>query len=296
MYKPTPKILIAGANGANGRAFLAQLNASGVAARAMVRNKQLANGLQNELTEVVEANLSDINSLKQAFKDIELAYIIAPIHPDAVILFNNFFNAAKQAEVRHIVKLSGYGAASDSKSEILRQHYQSDELLLKSGLNYTIVQPNAFFQNLFVQEKSIRLKGRFTNSVGNARQSLIDIRDVAEAVFNIFYEDNHLNNIYQLTGPEPLNAADIAEQLSSVLNKPVRYRDINADIAEPEMLLAGLPSWNAHAIAEIQDVFSSGEYADISNDAVSILGRTPRSFREFVADYSDEFGMVQNLP
>ncbi len=282
-------ILVAGANGNNGRELIAQLTAEKIPVRALVRNESRASIKKSEMTELVEADLLKPESLAPAFAGIERAFIAAPIHSESVTLFENFFNAAKAAGIRHIVKLSGFGAGPASKSEILRQHAQSDDLLSASGLNFTIVQPNSFFQNILWQRRSIRLKNRFALPLGDSRQSWVDIRDVAEATVKIFSTDGHANRIYRLTGPERLSCHDIAGQLSNQLDKPIRYKPISPESAETEMLASGVPKWNAHALAEIQQVFASEDFSDTTDDIALILGRPARRFSAFAADYASYF-------
>ena len=188
-----------------------------------------------------------------------------------------------------MIKLSGLGAAPDSTSEILRQHYQSDQLLINSGLNYTVIQPNSFFQNIFWQKKSIRVKNRFGISMGDASQSLVDIRDVAEVTCQILKNNIHRNKVYQLTGPEALTYHDIAAHFSEKLQRPIKYRPISPSYAKQEMLAGGVPAWNAKALTEIQETFASSDFSFITDDIKKILGKTPKRFPEFLEDYKVAF-------
>jgi uncharacterized protein YbjT (DUF2867 family) len=289
MIMKTAKILVAGANGLNGRAFLSALSNASIPARAIVRNKNRTVNLANETTEIVQADLQDTDSLKTVFEGIESAYIVTAIQPNCVQLFSNFFTAAKESGVKHVIKLSGLGAAPDSTSEILRQHYQSDQLLINSGLNYTVIQPNSFFQNIFWQKKSIRVKNRFGISMGDASQSLVDIRDVAEVTCQILKNNIHRNKVYQLTGPEALTYHDIAAHFSEKLQRPIKYRPISPSYAKQEMLAGGVPAWNANALTEIQETFANSDFSFITNDIKKILGKIPKSFPEFLEDYKVAF-------
>jgi|CXWL01.1.fsa_nt_gi uncharacterized protein YbjT (DUF2867 family) len=284
-----PKILVAGANGLNGRSLLEKLSVRGIPARAMVRNTAHALTLQNETTEIVEADLANMDSLKKALVGIDLAYIVTSIHPDSVSLFNNFFMAAKDANVQHVIKLSGLGATADSKSEILRQHFLSDELLIGSGLNFTIIQPNSFFQNILWQKRSIRIKGRLGMLLADGKQSYIDARDVAEATVQIFKDKKHLNKIYQLTGPGAISGNDIASELSDMLNKQIKYKPISSSFARQEMLAGGVSEWNSIALTEIQEVFAAGTFAETTDDLEFILSKKPRNLRCFLEDCKTEF-------
>ena len=283
------KVLVAGATGINGRELVSQLAAAGVHVRALVRNSRRAASIANEFVHLVEGDLSDKASLGPAFEGIENAYIVTAIHPDAITLFSNFYDAAKLADVRHVIKFSGLGADPNSQSEILRQHGESDELLVKSGLDYTIIRTNSFYQNILWQTKQIRLKARFCLPLGGARQSLVDVRDIAEATVNVLLHGGYRSGIYHLTGPEALSFFDVAMQISEAVGYPIEYVPISSQQAEKSMRAAGIPEWNARALVEIQRIFATGAYVGTTDDLRTILGREPRHFSEFAADHVRQF-------
>lgn len=282
-----PEILVIGATGVNGRALLAELGQRGVPARAMVRGADhpaLAGAV-----EIVHGNLVDPASLRRAMAGIGKLYVVTSIQPDTVALFENAYAAAKDAGVRHVVKFSGLGSDIGSPSEVIRQHGVSDAALVVSGLPYTILRPNSFHQNMLWQAKSIAETGAFYLPLGEARQSTVDVRDLAEATARILSESGHKGRTYDLTGPESLSFADVAAIIGSMTGRDVRYVPVTRDEAEQAMLSGGMPPWNAHVLAEVQALFATGAYADTTADLAMLLGREPRTFRHFVEDHCDAF-------
>ncbi len=284
------KLLIAGATGTNGRELLKQLSKHGIKARALVRDAAKAAGHASETVELVQGDLADPASLETAFEGIDKAYIVTAIHKDTVRGFKNFFEAAEAASVIHLVKFSAYGADVNSASEVLRQHGHSDKALIKCGIPYTILRPNAFYQNMLWQAGSIRSTGQFFLPVGDARVSKGDVRDVAEATVRILSEEGHENKAYDLTGPESISYYDVAYTLSQALKKPVTYVPVTVDAARTFMLDSGMPEWDANVVAEIQGVFATGIYAPVTDDLEQLLGHRPRTFTEFARDHVQVFG------
>lgn len=282
-------LAIAGATGTNGRELLRQLAARRTPARALVRDLDKAANLAGEFVDLVRSDLTDPGSLAEAFEGIETAYIVTAVHRDAEQWFDNFFAAANDAGVRRVVKFSGMHADPDSPSEIIRQHGRSDAALRESGLTYTIVRPNSFFQNIFWQADSIRATGQFFLPAGDAKQSQVDVRDLAEATANILTESGHDNKIYDLTGPEAISYFDVADTLSDVLGKRVTYVPVPEASAKDAMLQSGMPEWDANALAEIQTLFATGIYGDVTNDLERLLGREPRRFADFARDFATAF-------
>ena len=169
------EILIGGATGTNGKEIVKVLSEKGVDLRALVRSGEKASSLKGPNVELVEGDYGDRKSLDNALQGIEVAYFIGAIHKDYPVWFTNFIKAAKQAGVRRVVKFSGMGASMDAASEIIRTHGQTDRELLDSGLDYTIIRPNSFYQNMFTLAQSIKDQGAFYLNMGEEKQSMVEI-------------------------------------------------------------------------------------------------------------------------
>ncbi|WP_299869708.1 SDR family oxidoreductase [uncultured Hoeflea sp.] len=279
-------VLVAGATGTNGRALIEALRQrSDIAIRALVRTdskSDLGAGIETAV-----GDLADPASLASAFQDIEKAYVVTAVQPDTVALFQNFFDAAQAANVRHVVKFSGLGASHHSPSEIIRQHAASDDALRASGLPFTILRPNSFHQNMLGQADEIARSGRFHLPLADARQSTIDVRDLAEITATILTTEGHAGRTYDLTGPESLNFHDVARIIGDVRGDAVEYIPVTPEQMEAALRKMGLPAWSAHALAEIQALFATGAYSDPLPDAERLLGRAPTPFRQFAQDHVD---------
>lgn len=282
-------VLVIGATGKNGRALMDELAKRNIQARAFVRDKTRAESIAAMGFELAKGDLADITAIETALDGIERLYVVTAIRPDTEQLFANVFDSAKAKGVRHLVKFSGYGASETAPSEIIRQHGRTDDLLMRSGLVYTILRPNSFYQNLLPQAERIRSTGEFSMPIGNAKQSLVDIRDIAEATANILSQDGHENKIYNITGPEALSFNDVARTFTSVLGKPVRYVPMKKEDALKANLDAGVPEWNATALSDLQALFATGVYTDIEPDLGQILGHPARTFETFAEDHRGAF-------
>jgi uncharacterized protein YbjT (DUF2867 family) len=285
----TPKILIAGATGTNGSALLKELAADAIPVRALVRDTARAANLKGPLVELVQGDLRSPATLDAALADIDTAYIVVAIEPDTVELFDNFYAAAKRAGVRRVVKFSGLGADVASPSTVIRQHGISDERLIGSGLAYTILRPNSFHQNMLWMAGSIAATGKFYMPLGDARQSLIDVRDIAAITAKVLTKTGHDGKIYELTGAESLSFDDVARAISGATGKPVDYVPVSVEAAEQAMRANGMPEWHARALAEIQALFATGAFAAPMDTAGRLLERAPRSFQDFAQDHAAQF-------
>ena len=114
-------------------------------------------------------------------------------------------------------------------------------------------------------------------------------KNIAEATANILTQPGHENRAYDITGPESISYFDVAATLSEVLGRTVTYVPVPEEAAKAAMLETGMPEWDAQALAEIQALFATGTYAEVTPDLEQLLGRRPRSFADFARDYANVF-------
>jgi uncharacterized protein YbjT (DUF2867 family) len=282
-------ILVTGATGTVGSETLRQLAAAGLPARALVRNPQKAAGLLPVEIELVPGDFDDAAALDRAFSGADAALFIAPGDPAYPRWCEAFAAAAQRAGGTRVVKLSAMQPQPDSPAEILRQHAQTDAMLRASGLPVTLLQPNSFYQNMLGQAAAIKAEGRFYMAMGEARQSFVDVRDVAAAAVKTLSEDSHAGQTYHLTGPESLSLNEVAAQLSEVLGREASYVPISSESFRQALQGMGLPEWTVGALVDLVAVFARGVYAGVEPDCGQLLGRAPITFRRFVADFAPAF-------
>jgi len=283
-------ILIAGATGTNGRMLTSRLATAGHSVRALVRNLSSAQSLIQPNVQLVEGDLNHPASLEAAFENVDRAFIVTAIVPNTVELFQNFFDAAKKTTGAHVVKFSALGAGDKPQSVVQQQHTESDEALIASGLPYTILRPNSFYQNMLWSAESIKASGQFYLPFGDAKQSLVDVRDLTEVAFQVLTTDTeHQGKIYELTGLTGLSYHDVAQQLSTILGKEVTYVPVPNEAALQGMLESGMPEWTANALAELYSAFATGEYADTNDNIQHITGKPATPFSSWASEHKSAF-------
>lgn len=279
-------ILVLGANGKTGSEVVNQLKEKGTAFKVMVRNAQSAAPLELADEQIHIGNFNDVASMTAAMQDIDSVYLAMVPHPDNQQWAANVLTAMKAVGAKHLVKLSGMGASKDAASEIIRTHAITDELVKHSGVNYTLIQPNSFFQNLFMSLETINSMGQFFLPLGDAKQSVVDIRDVAAVAVTTLTEKGHEGQTYLLSGPQGLSFAQQAQILSKAANKDIQYIAVPKEAAEEAMKSAGMNEWLAIHLAEIMDCFAQGGYDYVTQDVEKVLGRPARSFSVFAEEFA----------
>jgi len=288
MALQAPRILVTG-TGITGGEVLRQLAQAGINPRALVRDPAKAEPFARLGVELVEVDFARPESWDRALADVDKVFAITPQHPDAEAWFGIFMDAAKRSHVDQVVKLSGWRVSPTSQANVHRQMSRSDRALETSGLGYTILRPNVFFQNMFLMVGPIRAQGRFQSAAGDARISMIDVRDIAAVAIKVLTEDDHLGKIYDLSGPEALSYSDVARLLSEAVGRTVEYVALDEESAVNGQLALGIPEKTARARVEVHRSFSNGVFTPTSTTVEAILGRAPRPFAQFARDFVGRF-------
>ncbi len=279
----TARILVTGATGTTGGEVTRQLTEAGHDVRVLAHGAEAAAKLARPGVEVAIGQYDDLASLAAALAGIEAVYAVTPVNARQVDWMRNLIDAARRAEVRRFVKLSGMTAGPGSPSALIRDHGKSDEHLRASGVPYTILQPNSFMQNQLWSLGSIKQEGAFYQATGDARQSVIDVVDVAAVAVKALTEPGHEGKTYVLTGPESLGFHEIAAKIGRAIGKPVTYVPISTEAAAQGMQASGMPEWLAHNIAEFFGSVATGAYAGTTGDVERLLGRPAATFDQFIA-------------
>jgi uncharacterized protein YbjT (DUF2867 family) len=288
-------VLITGASGNSGIALIRCLRHSGLTMRAMVRRPQ--DFLRETLpgVEFVNADFDDFISLRSALSGIRGAFLVTNSSEDVEEQQLRFVRAAQAAGVRHIVYLSQLHASRESPVRFLRYHAVVEDAIVASGIAFTHLRPNLFMQGLLSSRSSIAGDGRFYAPAGNARVSIVDLRDIADVAAAALSDRRHEGRIYDITGPESLTHTDIAGRLSEALNRDVTFVDV-PEASWRDVLLnsPGVPKWQADGLIEDYAHYRRGEAAAISGTVEEVTGHRARSFTDFARDYLQAFRSEPN--
>src|SRR5262245_26038390 len=141
-------ILITGATGKSGQEIVKALLDHDMIPRVLARDPAKAAMLLGDDVEIARGDFSDPSSVEAAMEGVEKALLLSPPSNQLVDIERDFIAVAKKSSVRHIVKLSAFGATPDAPTGFTQWHGISEENLKSSGLTWTILRPPFFMQNL----------------------------------------------------------------------------------------------------------------------------------------------------
>jgi uncharacterized protein YbjT (DUF2867 family) len=281
-------ILVTGASGTVGKTVLQEVAKSGAKHRAMYRSAVEAQKAPPG-TETVIADFAKKDTLAAALRGVDRVYQVCSPIPELVQLESNMIDACVAAGVRHVVLNSALGAGDYGKS-FPSWHRKVEDKLRATQLSYTILRPNSFHQNVVAFfAPTVRTEGVFYSSIENARNSFIDVRDIAAVAAKTLAGGEHAGKIYELNGPEAINYTELARKISKVAGREVKYVDIPLESQKKAMLDQKMPEWLVMALLELQEYYLSGKGGETDSVVRDLLGRSPITMDQFLAEFASEF-------
>ncbi len=237
--------------------------------------------------EIVPGDFDQPDTLRAALEGVERAFLLTNSTEKAESQQLAFVQAAQAAGVKHLVKLSQLHAAADSPVRFLRYHAAVEEAIRQSGMDWTFLRPNLFMQGLLNFASMIKEKSAFAAAAGDAKVSVVDVRDIAASAVAALTGDGHAGKIYDLTGPQSLTHAEMAAQLSEAVGRPITYTDAPPEAMRAAMVGMGMPEWQADGLNEDYAHYRRGEAAAVLGGVEAATGKAPRNFQSFAHDYAD---------
>jgi uncharacterized protein YbjT (DUF2867 family) len=297
MMNMVETILVTGATGNVGSEVIKQLSSvtRDVNIKAAVHSVEKVKKVQeDDRVEAVQIDYNKPETLAAAFKDADKLFLLTHDSPKSAEHASNLVAEAKKAGIRHIVKQSVMGADLKADVETMRLHSQAEKIIEKSGIPFTFLRPNEFMQNFInFHSPSIKSNNAYYVPLGDAKVSLVDIRDIAAVAVKSLIDDDvndkHNSKTYLITGPEALSYYQMAEILSSGTGKKITYVNISEEEARAAMKEIGMDDWLINTISELYNYFRKGYASQVSSAVEEVTGRKPISFSQFTKDYAETF-------
>jgi len=283
----TNTVLVTGATGNTGRPLVEELLRRGASVRAMVRPGTDPSRLPAQV-ELVEADLDDASAVAAALKGVERAYLVTRSSERAEAQQLQFVELAAEAGVAHLVKLSQYAATAGSPVRFLRYHAAVEQRIRELGITFTFLRPNLFLQAFLGFGPVVQGMGVLPAPIGDARVSVVDVRDIVAVAAAALTEPGHEGATYTITGPAAVTHAEIAAAISAATGQEIAFADMPPAAFE-EQLRAMLPAWQLAGLMEDYAHYARGEAADVSPDVAAVTGQPARSMEAFFTEHAAAF-------
>ena len=277
-------ICVTGASGTVGSEIIKQLESTNTPFRAAYHSQEKAERARERGIDTVTIDYARADTLRQAFRGCDKLFLLGPPVLDQTRFELNAVEAARDAGVRHAVKLSVFGAAEETYS-LAKVHRPVEKAIEATGIPWTFLRPNSFMQNIATyMSETVRAESIFFTSVGQARISHVDVRDIASVAVHALTEPNHEGKAYTLTGPEALTYDDVAGELSQVLGRTISHVSLPASDLRQAMLEDGMPGELADRMLDLDRYLREGHASIVTADIERVCRRSPKRFEQYVHD------------
>ena len=278
-------ILVTGATGNVGAEVVRLLQHTGHPFRVAVRNVEAARARLGVATDYVRFDFTDPTTFADALRDVGQLFLV---RPPAISQVKRFIypaiDAARAAGVDAIVFLSIQAAERNP----FVPHRKIETYVQASGIPYTFLRASFFMQNLnTVHRQDIQQHREIFLPASIGKTSFIDVRDIAAVATIALLEREHRNQAYELTGSQALDYYQVADIFTEVLGTRIVYPNPSILAFARRMVARGLPPGFILVMSGIYTVTRLGLAGRVAPDTARVLGRAPRTMRQYVEDYQE---------
>ena len=287
-------ILVTGSTGNIGSQVLAHLQGQGVEVRALTRTPEKAR-LPAGVT-AVKGDLADPDSLRAALVGVSTMFLMVPNVADELTQAMLALNVARDVGLKGVVYLSVLKSEEYADVPHFTGKHAVERMIEQAHLPVTVLRPAYFIQNDARQKDALLKQGVYGMPVGDKGISMVDTRDIgAAAAKELLRRERSASplgaEVYDLVGPDALTGEGLAAIWSEVLGRPIRYGGNDLDVLEKRMK-AFDQGWHAYDIKlmfrRYQTDGAVASAAELQR-LEGLLGRAPRSYREFAKEAAEQW-------
>ncbi|WP_244235479.1 SDR family oxidoreductase [Paenibacillus lautus] len=283
MKTSSGKVLVTGVTGNVGMYVAKHLIRHGIAVNGATSRPEAARSIVDEVVELVRFDFEDSMTFDAALDGVDKVFLIRPPAMSDPNAMNPFLSRCVDKCISHIVFLSLLGIERNP----FPPHYKIEKMIKASGIPYTFMRPSFFMQNLSsTHQTDIREHDDLFIPAGKAKVSFIDTRDIGEASALVLMDsENHQNRGYTLTGSEAITYQQAADILSDVLDRRITYSNPSSGNFKNTIIARGIPKEFATVMTVLYLTTKLGMANKVTSDLERLLGRKPRTFRQFAQDH-----------
>jgi uncharacterized protein YbjT (DUF2867 family) len=243
-----------------------------------------------ERVEVIEGSHGDPEVVDRAFAGADSVFFLAPPNRTAPTLdavYTDFARPAAEAIVRYgvkrVVDVSALGRGVTDRAGLVSESLAMDDLFASTGAGFRALLMPSFMDNVLRQTEAIKRQGMFFSTVSPDRKlPTCATRDIAAVAARLLLDHSWSGqDTVAVLGPEDLSHNEMAEIMSEVLDKPVRYAQVPLDAFRQQLVDLGASDAMAEGMSEMMAAKDQG----LDNaEPRTPQSTTPTSFRQWCVE------------
>jgi uncharacterized protein YbjT (DUF2867 family) len=260
-------IVITTPTGTIGHQVLDNVLDSGEPIRVIARDPSRLPAHTRERVEVVQGSHGDLDVVTKAFAGADSVFWLAPPNPrtesiEAALV--GFTRPACEAfvsqGVSRVVGVSALGRGVTENAGLVSTSLAMDDLIASTGVSYRALTMPSFMDNVLRQVESIKSQGLFFSPTpGDRRFPTCATRDIAGVAARLLLDRSWSGTgSVPVLGPEDLSHHDMAQIMSEVLDKPVRFQETPIEAYKATLTGNGMSDAFAQGMVDMMAAKNNG--------------------------------------
>jgi uncharacterized protein YbjT (DUF2867 family) len=282
-------IVITTPSGLIGHQVLENLLDSDEELRVIARDPSAFTANERYRVDVVEGSHADATVVDEAFADADAVFWLTPPDPRAPSVeaaFVGFTRPATEAFKKHgvsrVVGISALGRGTPwaAHAGYVAGSLAMDDLIATTGVAYRALTNPSFMDNIVRQAEAIKNQGMFFSPIaGDRKLPAVATRDTAARASRLLLDESWSGvEEVPLLGPEDLSFNDMAEIISEVLGKPVRFQQTTLEAYKDRFVGFGMSEAMAQGMTDMAWAKNEGLDNAVQRTPEN---STPTSFRQW---------------
>jgi nucleoside-diphosphate-sugar epimerase len=205
------KILVTGASGFIGKILVKKLKLK-YGAKNLICFSRTYEQDKNEDLQFIKGDILNYRDVFKAFIDVDsVIHLVASSLNDPIVKkktiidgTKNIVKASKEFKVKKIIFLSSYSASRNNKDATGKAKLESEEIIIKSGIRYTILRPTLIYGKrgrIFNQILKSTEYPFFVPVIGNGKYKIgpVYVKDVCNIIIKVL-DKKYDNKTYDVVG------------------------------------------------------------------------------------------------
>jgi uncharacterized protein YbjT (DUF2867 family) len=282
-------IVLTTPTGLIGHQVLDRLLDRGQPLRVIARKPSALPARVRERVDVIEGSHGDAAVADRAFAGADAVFWLTPPDPRAPSVdaaFVGFTRPAAEAFTRHRIKrvvgvsALGRGTPWAAHAGYVAGSLAMDDLIASTGVAYRALTNPSFMDNIVRQAEAIKNQGLFFSPInGDRKLPAVASRDTAAAASRLLLDQSWGGvDEVPLLGPEDISFNDMAQIISDVLRREVRFQQTTFEAYKNRFVGFGMSDAMAQGMTDMAAAKNNGLDNAIQRTPENT---TPTTFREW---------------
>ncbi len=292
-----PRILVTSAAGRTGSVAVLDLLGKGFPVRAFVRrNDARSETLRKAGAEIFVGDLFDLSDLQSALVDVQRAYHCPPVAPNLLHGMMLFALAAEEAKLEVVALMSGWNPHPAHPTIHSREHWIANNIYQwMPSVDVIYVNPGIFaFMYLFGLPAIVHF-GMLVGPWGDGLNAPPSSEDIGSLAAGVLADPSpHIGKRYRPTGPKLRAPHDVADVLTDVVGRKVKYQDVSTKMFLKAAKAQGVSAFEIAHLRFYFEELRGGTFAvgAPTDHFQEICGRPPESFETSARRYIAEPDLI----